>query len=227
MELNQMSSKSRRKADHGARSSVATDDANTADEVPLTPNWPKLQPLVPTQDLWMEAVLQDQIILVRNLFTSSLCKKYVSFLSTLPLITTPAQAKEGHAVRINDRFEVQDVGFSQRLWRATGLADVVTGLVGADRKLHQSPAKLTTLWGGELCGLNPRIRVYRYRKGQRFGPHCRLIDVTYLSAMNHFCSDCSDVKLGVFYLLSSWKQSKSFLLVERSSLLSFSLEGLA
>lgn len=31
---------------------------------------------------------------------------------------------------------------------------------------------LKTLWGGEVCGLNPRIRVYRYGKGQFFGQHC-------------------------------------------------------
>ncbi|TKA68625.1 hypothetical protein B0A49_10878, partial [Cryomyces minteri] len=27
------------------------------------------------------------------------------------------------------------------------------------------------LWGGEVVGLNPNIRVYRYRKGQFFDQH--------------------------------------------------------
>jgi hypothetical protein len=209
-----MSSRSRGKVVRDGRSIGAADD------VVLNPKWPMLQPLVPTRDLWMEAVLQDQIILIRNLFTSSLCKNYVSFLSTLPLITTPATAKEGYAVRINDRFEVHDVGFSQRLWRATGLADVVAGLDGADQRLSQSPDKLTTLWGGELCGLNPRIRVYRYRKGQRFGPHCRLINLMYPSALRVFHLDIKFI-VCIFSLILSTQTS--FIQCVISSLLRFPL----
>jgi len=29
------------------------------------------------------------------------------------------------------------------------------------------------LWGGEVLGLNPNIRIYRYSKGQFFDQHCR------------------------------------------------------
>lgn len=174
-----MPSKPRDKALLATRSTDAGIDAAaaaTTDRGSSIPNWPQLQPLVPTEDLCMEAVLQDQIIVIRNLFTSSLCKKYVSFLSSLPLTTTPAKAKEGNAVRINDRFEVHDVGLAERLWSTTGLAHVVTGLEGGPQKKLD---ELVMLWGGEVCGLNPRIRVYRYRKGQRFGPHCRSIEVIY------------------------------------------------
>lgn len=177
-----MSSKFRAKAGHTTKSSgptADTADAAGAASASLLPNWPPLQPLVPTEDLRVEALLQDQIILIRKLFTSSLCKNYVLFLSSLPLITTPAKAKEENAVRINDRFEVYDVGFAQRLWSSTCLAHIVTGLVGAEGRTTQRLNGLTTLWGGELCGLNPRIRVYRYRKGQRFGPHCRSIRMTH------------------------------------------------
>lgn len=136
------------------------------------PKWPPLQPLVPAEHLGMDALLQDQIILIHNLFTTSLCKTYVSFLSSLPLITTPAKPKEGNAVRINDRFEVHDFGFAQRLWSSTGLAHVLAGSGAAEARNSSGLDGLKPRWGGELCGLNPRIRVYRYRKGHRFGPHC-------------------------------------------------------
>lgn len=171
-----MPPKSRAKASRTLKSSGLT--ADTADVASvangsLVPNWPLLQPLIPTEDLYMQILLQDQIILIRQLFTPSLCRNYVSFLSSLPLITTPATPKEGNAVRINDRFEVHDAGFAQRLWSLTGLAHVLSGSVGAKERTPSRPDELMNRWGGELRGLNPRIRVYRYRKGHRFGPHCR------------------------------------------------------
>lgn len=124
---------------------------------PKLPQWPALRPLVPTSDLSLESVLDEQIILIRNLFTSSLSRQYVSFLSSLPLVTTPDQPKKGDASRVNDRFQVEDPAFAEQLWSSTGLKDLVTTNGG---------------WGGEVCGLNPRVRIYRYRKGQFFDQHC-------------------------------------------------------
>lgn len=132
------------------------------------PDWPPLKPLIPPSDLLLEELLKDQIVLIRNFFTSSLCKNYVSFLSTLPLITTPGQPKKGDAVRVNDRFQVDDPVFAEQLWKATGLEDLVTR---NDNGLSQQ--SFSQLWGGEVCGLNPRIRVYRYTKGQFFAQHCK------------------------------------------------------
>ena len=177
-----MPPKSRAKASQIVKRSGLT--AHTADATciasgSLVPNWPPLQPLIPAEDIWAEILLQDQIILIRKLFTPSLCRNYVSFLSSLPLTTTPAKPKEGNAVRINDRFEVHDAGFAQHLWSSTCLAHVLTGLGGAEKGTSLRPDELMNLWGGELCGLNPRIRVYRYRKGHRFGPHCRFTRITH------------------------------------------------
>ncbi|KAL9583851.1 MAG: hypothetical protein Q9212_002469 [Teloschistes hypoglaucus] len=90
------------------------------------PNWPPLKPLVPSSDLALETLLEDQIILIRNFFTSSLCKNYVSFLSTLPLVTTPGKPKKGDALRVNDRFQVDDPGFADQLWDIAGLRNIVT-----------------------------------------------------------------------------------------------------
>lgn len=128
--------------------------------VPL-PHWPALQPLVPTTDLALETLLEEQIIVIRNFFTSTLCKKYVDFLSSLPLVTTPAKPKSGDAVRVNDRLQFDDPSFSEQLWNSTALKALVDGsTVNNCESLIPDEAK--RLWGGEVCGLNPRIRIYRY-----------------------------------------------------------------
>lgn len=137
------------------------------------PNWPALQPLVPTSDLALEIILQEQIVVIRNLFTISLCKNYVSFLSTLPLSTTPGQPKKGDAVRVNDRIQFDDNAFAEQLWASTGLKDLITGTVSHDEDADSATGGLKKLWGGEVCGLNPRIRIYRYGKGQFFDEHCK------------------------------------------------------
>lgn len=125
-----------------------------------TVNWPVLAPLAPSLDLSFEETLKDQILVIRNFFTSTLCKNYVSFLSTLPLVTTPGKPKRGEATRVNDRFQVQDHAFAQRLWTQTGLKDLVESYQDQN------------LWGGStVLGLNPNIRIYRYRPGQFFDQH--------------------------------------------------------
>lgn len=112
------------------------------------PQWPALRPLAPTSDLALDTVLDGQILLIRKLFTASLCQQYVSFLSTLPLTTTPGKPKRGDALRVNDRFEVNDPRFAENLWNSTALKDIILGS--------------ECDWGGSVCGLNPRIRIYRY-----------------------------------------------------------------
>ena len=137
------------------------------------PKWPALQPLVPTSDLALETVLEDQIVVIRNLFTSSLCKNYISFLSRLPLTTTPGQPKKGDAVRVNDRIQFDDNAFAEQLWTTTGLKGLVTGASSLEDDAGMISEELKKLWGGEVCGLNPRIRIYRYGKGQFFDQHCK------------------------------------------------------
>ncbi|KAL9588120.1 MAG: hypothetical protein Q9203_003064 [Teloschistes exilis] len=95
-------------------------------DTPPPPNWPLLKPLIPSSDLALETLLEDQIILIRNFFTSSVCKNYVSFLSTLPLVTTPGKPKKGDALRVNDRLQVDDPGFADQLWDIAGLRGLVT-----------------------------------------------------------------------------------------------------
>lgn len=123
------------------------------------PDWPVFSPLIPESDLALEEVLPEQIVTIPNFWTSSLCKNYVSFLSLLPLTTTPGKPKKGDAVRVNDRYQIDDPAFAERLWSQTSLKTIVE-------------AQPKDLWGGAVVGLNPNIRIYRYSKGQFFDQHC-------------------------------------------------------
>lgn len=137
------------------------------------PDWPVLYPLPPFEDLSFDTLLSDQILTVSNFWTSTLCRNYVSFLKTLPLTTTPGKPKRGEAVRVNDRFQVQDDAFAERLWRETGLREMLMKPVIDGVELDEDSAK--KLWGGEVLGLNANIRIYRYSRGQFFDQHCMIL----------------------------------------------------
>ncbi|KAI1815440.1 hypothetical protein GGS20DRAFT_576207 [Poronia punctata] len=135
------------------------------------PNWPAFKPELPVTQLTFDTPIpafEDQIVLLHNFWPKSLCRDYLAFLAGLPLTTTPGRPKRGEAVRVNDRFQIDDVAFSQRLWLQTGLKDAVMD----DSVKH--------LWGGEVVGLNPNVRIYRYQKNQFFDCHYddyNLVDV--------------------------------------------------
>jgi hypothetical protein len=129
-------------------------------------NWPPFQPILPTEDLSLDHLLEGQISTISGLWTSTLCKTYTNFLSSLPLITTPGQPKKGHAVRVNDRFQIEDPAFAERLWSGTGLKELLTG-----PQSQLTEDEQVRLWGGKVLGLNPNIRIYRYKKGQFFAQH--------------------------------------------------------
>lgn len=94
---------------------------------PPLPNWPPLKPLLPTSSLSLTTLVPSQIVIVKNFWTSALCKNYVSFLKTLPLVTTPGRPKKGEALRVNDQFSVEDWGFAEGLWRDMGLGELLLG----------------------------------------------------------------------------------------------------
>lgn len=91
------------------------------------PNWPAFKPLLPVSDRCLSTVVESQIVVARNFWTSTLCKDYVAFLKGLPLVTTPGVPKKGDALRVNDRFQVNDEAFASRLWSETGLKDLICG----------------------------------------------------------------------------------------------------
>ncbi|KAL2269532.1 hypothetical protein VTJ83DRAFT_1716 [Remersonia thermophila] len=136
--------------------------APSATPTPITkapPSWPPFKPPLPVVDLAVDTLVEDKIVVLRSFFPRSLCRDYVSFLRELPLVTTPGKPKRGEAVRVNDRYQVDDAKFANRLWNETGLKEVVL----RDEVAH--------LWGGEVVGLNPNIRIYRYSPGQFFDAH--------------------------------------------------------
>ena len=45
------------------------------------------------------------------------------------MTTTPGKPKKGDALRFNDRFQVQDEVFANRLWLETGLRELIWGSV--------------------------------------------------------------------------------------------------
>lgn len=158
----------------------------------VAPNWPPLRPLLPKTDLSITPLLADQIYLIHNFFPATLCKSYASFLASLPLTTTPGKPKKDEAVRVNDRFQVEDARFAEILWSGTALKELITtrfdeeehdydynddndngqGYNGPEKNPEDLQQRCKQIWGGEPLGLNPNIRIYRYSPGQFFAQHC-------------------------------------------------------
>ena len=160
---------------------------------PQPPNWPVFHPLVPTADLSLVPLLADHILTIPRFWTAALCKNYVSFLQTLPLVTTPGKPKRGDAVRVNDRYQIDDTGFAERLWSGTALKSLVEEAVIDGEGLSKD--EKAALWGGEVLGLNSNIRIYRYSKGQYFDQHCKLaIPLHHLVSKNRSLTYCLLVK---------------------------------
>jgi hypothetical protein len=158
-------------------------DLKSQKQTPKTsPNWPPLRPLLPAADLSLTPLLTNQIYLIRNFLPGTLCKSYVSFLASLPLTTTPGKPKKDEALRVNDRFQIDDSRFAEMLWGTTALKELVTTRFAEEEDDEEDrtslPAELVErahqLWGGEPLGLNPNIRIYRYSTGQFFGQHCKI-----------------------------------------------------
>jgi hypothetical protein len=151
------------------KAKASSKKTESAPSPPVTPNWPSLQPLLPSLDLSINTLLQDQILTIPQLWTSTLCKSYVAFLSTLPLVTTPGKPKKGNAVRVNDRYQIEDAHFANQLWNKTALRDLVMNPSIDGVALDEDQKR--KLWGGDVLGLNSNIRVYRYSPGQFFDQH--------------------------------------------------------
>ncbi|KAI0363461.1 hypothetical protein BV20DRAFT_958221 [Pilatotrama ljubarskyi] len=119
--------------------------------------------VAPKAGLECRAVLEDQILLIDDLFSPEECKAYVKFIDGLPLELTPPK-KRGEAERVNQRMSITSVDFAQRLY--TVLAP----------HLPEFPYPA---WAKRPPGataraphsLNSNIRVYKYAPGQYFGPH--------------------------------------------------------
>lgn len=92
----------------------------------VAPSWPPFKPTLPVVDLNFESLVKDKVVVLRSFFPRSLCRDYVSFLREFPLVTTPGKPKRGDAVRVNDRFQIDDATFAHRLWSETGLKEMLS-----------------------------------------------------------------------------------------------------
>lgn len=132
-----------------AKNESAKPAASNESAARQTPNWPAFNPLIPESDLSLNELLPGQIVTIPNFWTAKLCKDYVSFLSSLPLITTPGKPKKGDAVRVNDRFQIDDPSFAERLWSDTSLKNLILGN-NENGHLGMDTAQRKRLWGGEV-----------------------------------------------------------------------------
>ncbi|KAF7338395.1 Fe2OG dioxygenase domain-containing protein [Mycena venus] len=116
----------------------------------------------PKSELECRVLLENQIIVIDDIFSPPECKSFVKFIESLPLELTPPK-KRGEAERHNHRYSITSVEFAKRLYAIfapylpeflpskTGRANV-----GAARAAHS---------------FNSNIRVYKYTPEQYFGPH--------------------------------------------------------
>ena len=137
----------KRKVTPRSRSGNSAQDQNN--QKPAVPSWPAFHPLVSASDLALHEILPGQIVTISNFWTSTLCKNYVSFLSSLPLTTTPGRPKKGDAVRVNDRFQLDDPAFAEQLWSSTALQNLILG-INENGGLGLTPDARRKLWGGEV-----------------------------------------------------------------------------
>jgi hypothetical protein len=115
--------KGKRQKTASAGNTITVTQASAA---PVTPSWPPFKPELPVTDLSAETLVSEKVVVYRSFFPRSLCRDYVSFLSGLPLTTTPGKPQRGMALRVNDRYQIDDPGFSNRLWTETGLREAVS-----------------------------------------------------------------------------------------------------
>ncbi|RCK67288.1 hypothetical protein Cantr_03349 [Candida viswanathii] len=112
-----------------------------------------------------ESIIDDQIVVIRNFFTKDLCNELIkSFETKLTLETTPLIKSKEYAVRFNDRTSMTDLVSADILWLY--LAQILSSNPYNDEDL----AEINEIFQDGV-GLNPQLRVYRYKRGHHFNKH--------------------------------------------------------
>lgn len=101
--------------------------------------------------------LKDSFLFtVPNVLSAPECEAFIQYAEVLGFTHQGSLGPaKGEAFRDQDRISVKDSILAENLWRS-GLCEVFS-----DIKVR----------GKTAIGLNPNIRFYRYKVGQRFGPH--------------------------------------------------------
>ncbi|VDC06552.1 unnamed protein product [Peniophora sp. CBMAI 1063] len=126
---------------------------------PAGPNWPRLSP---KKGLACRALLEDQILLIDNLFSPAECKAFVNLIEQQPLELTPPK-KRGEAERYNYRISYQSPSFASTLFT----------LIAPHMPDFPYPASEVKPGATARAAhsLNSNIRMYKYVPGQHFGQH--------------------------------------------------------
>ncbi|KAE8724024.1 putative Peroxidase [Hibiscus syriacus] len=122
-------------------------------KAPAKPKWPVLQPKL---NLHITRLKDHDLFTVKNFFSPAESK---AFIKAAELAGFEHQGSlgpaKGEAYRDNDRISVNDAALADMIWQS-GLSKFFS-----DIKIR----------GRVAVGLNPNIRFYRYKVGQRFGRH--------------------------------------------------------
>ncbi|KAG2736318.1 hypothetical protein G9P44_000408 [Scheffersomyces stipitis] len=113
-----------------------------------------------------ETLIEDQIVVIEKFFASDLCNELIrSFEKQLTLETTPIIKSKEYAVRFNDRCSLTDFKSAEILWNYLRSL-LLQQTEYEDEEMDKIKDKFSA-----ACGLNPQLRIYRYRSGHHFNPH--------------------------------------------------------
>ncbi|KAK9914166.1 hypothetical protein M0R45_037958 [Rubus argutus] len=118
-----------------------------------TPKWPTIKP---KQNVQITRLKDNDLFTVQNFFTSAESKAFTKVAESIGFAHQGSLGPtKGEAYRDNDRISVNDPVLADTIWNS-GLNKLFS-----DIKIQ----------GQVAVGLNPNIRFYRYKAGQRFGRH--------------------------------------------------------
>ncbi|KAJ7740737.1 hypothetical protein DFH07DRAFT_838950 [Mycena maculata] len=130
------------------------------DKSASTPDSVAFPDILPKSELQCRVLLENQIIVLDDIFSPAECKSFVKFIDSLPLELTPPK-KRGEAERHNHRYSITSVEFAKRLYAvfAPHLPPFLPSRAGKGATARAAHS------------FNSNIRVYKYTPLQHFGPH--------------------------------------------------------
>ncbi|CDZ96296.1 Prolyl 4-hydroxylase, alpha subunit [Phaffia rhodozyma] len=159
-----------------ATTSKQTPDKKTEPSSPIIV-FPKISKKF-RKNLKVETLLEDQVVLVHDVFNQQEVKDFIRFFETLQMTHSPP-AKRGEAQRTNDRFSTISPEFAAHLYESTGLIDIVHDWPARPSNLKNSGSSM------KARGLLENIRVYSYTEGQYFASHYDESQRSQLNPMLH------------------------------------------
>ncbi|CAN6480351.1 unnamed protein product [Victoria cruziana] len=115
--------------------------------------WPEIRPKSHLKSTYLK---DSHLFTVQDFFTAAESKAFIQAADSMGFVRQGSLGPaKGEAYRDNDRISVQDPILAEKIWKS-GLDKLFNGI---------------EVQGRVAVGLNPNIRFYRYKLGQRFGPH--------------------------------------------------------